>query len=456
MRTVRPTIPVIAPGDTYEDREQRVVDAFRESGGKVRLAKSTSNLFRSRKGASGSRLDVRSLCNVLAVDAEAGTVEVEGMTPYETLTDACLAAGTMPLVVPQLKSITIGGAVSGVGIESSSFRYGLPHESVLSLEVLLASGDVITVTPDNEHKDLFFGIPNSYGTLGYVLKLTARTRPVLPFVRLKHQRYSDANEYFAALGEACRGDADFIDGTVFSEGEFYLTLGYFVDEAPFVSDYTWLKIYYKSIRERSEDYLSVRDYIWRWDTDWFWCSKNLYVQNLPARLLLGRRRLNSIAYQKVMRWNTRVGVTAKINRMLGRHPESVIQDVDIPLENSAEFLRFFLRELPIRPFWICPIGGHDPSQRFPLYPLTGEGLFVNFGFWDVVPNPDNHSPGHFNRLVEDEVRRLGGVKSLYSDSYYEEEQFWQLYDGDEYRRLKKKYDPQGRLRDLYQKCVLRE
>ncbi|HEY5665223.1 MAG TPA: FAD-binding oxidoreductase, partial [Gammaproteobacteria bacterium] len=276
----------------YESKKRRLSEQLRQATDGVRLEKSTSNLFRNRKRDQGSRLDVRSLSDVLAVDPEAETVEVEGMTTYETLTDACLAKGSMPFVVPQLKSITIGGAVSGVGIESSSFRCGLPHESVLSLEVLLANGDVVTATPDNEHADLFFGIPNSYGTLGYVLKLTARTMKVKPYVALKHRKFSDADAYFEALGDACRSDADFVDGTVFSGNELYITEGRFVDEAPYSSDYTWLRIYYRSMRERTEDYLTIRDYIWRWDTDWFWCSKNLYVQNRPMRLLLGRRRLN--------------------------------------------------------------------------------------------------------------------------------------------------------------------
>ena len=36
----------------------------------------------------------------------------------------------MPAVVPQLKSITLGGAVAGVGIEATSFRYGLVHDTI--------------------------------------------------------------------------------------------------------------------------------------------------------------------------------------------------------------------------------------------------------------------------------------------------------------------------------------
>ena len=72
------------------------------------------------------------------------------MTTYERLVDTCLQQHCMPLVVPQLKSITIGGAVSGIGIESSSFRHGLPHESVSSMEILLPDGEVVTCTPENE------------------------------------------------------------------------------------------------------------------------------------------------------------------------------------------------------------------------------------------------------------------------------------------------------------------
>ncbi len=324
------------------------------------------------------------------------------------------------------------------------------------MDILLANGDVVTCTPENEYSDLFYGIPNSYGTLGYILKLTAQTMPVKPYVALEHRRFRNAEEYFGAVAEACANHVDFVDGSIFDADDMYLTLGRFCDEAPYTSDYTWLKMYFRSIRERRSDYLSVHDYIWRWDTDWFWCSKNVYVQNLPLRLLLGRKRLNSITYQKVMRWNDRVGLMAALNRMLGRQPESVIQDVDIPIEHAPEFLTFFLDEIGIRPIWMCPIGGHDSSKKFPLYPLHDTGLFVNFGFWDIVPNPQKHEPGYFNRKVEDKVRELGGVKSLYSDAYYDEESFWQLYDGDSYFALKRKYDPSQRLKNLYQKCVLKQ
>ena len=74
-------------------------------------------------------------------------------------------------------------------------------------------------------------------------------------------------------------------------------------------------------------------------------------------------------------------------------------------------------------------------------------------FRDRAPQP---APGHFNRLIERKLSELGGVKWLYSDSFDEPDEFWSIFDKVAYDRLKAKYDPKGRLSDLYRKCVLRE
>src|SRR3954463_12016456 len=159
-------------GVTYEAR----VDALRRAllaapkDAPVRLRKRTSNLFRPRDRAA-SPLDAEGFSGVLSVDVERRTADVLGMTTYEHLVDATLPHGLMPLVVPQLKTITLGGAVTGLGIESTSYRSGCPHESVIEMDVLTGAGEIVTATPTNEHRDLFFGFPNSYGSPGYSLPL---------------------------------------------------------------------------------------------------------------------------------------------------------------------------------------------------------------------------------------------------------------------------------------------
>jgi FAD/FMN-containing dehydrogenase len=425
--------------------------ALRGGSGQVALAKETSNLFRDRAAGQRRRLDVRGFNEVLSI--RGNHVEAEGMIPYEALTRACLAQGVMPAVVPQLKTITLGGAVAGVGIESSSHRHGLVHDTMLELDVLLGDGRVVNCTADNAHADLFFGFPNSYGTLGYALRVKARTIPVKPYVRLTHLPFTDAEAYFSELEKHLNaGEADFVDGTVFSPQQMFITLGRFADSAPYTSDYTYEKIYYRSIAEKREDYLTIHDYLWRWDTDWFWCSKNVLAQNPLVRRIYGRSRLGSKTYTKIMRWNSRVGVTKKLERLLGLHSESVIQDVDIPIARAAEFLDFYAKEIGLWPQWVCPIGVRD--DRFTLYPVR-RGWYVNFGFWDVKRTRDAHPPGHFNRRIEEKVSELGGIKSLYSDSYFAEADFNRRYGGAPYAALKKKYDPAGAFPRLYDKCVLK-
>ena len=376
------------------------------------------------------------------------------MISYETLVRECLAHGVMPAVVPQLKSITLGGALAGVGIESSSHRYGLVHDTVLESEVLLGDGRIVTCTPDNQHAALFFGFPNSYGTLGYALRVKAKTVPVKLYVRLEHIGFSSPSLYFSELERRLKaGEADFIDGTIFSPQRLLITLGRLCGSAPYTRDYTFEKSYYKSIAERSEDYLTISDYLWRWDTDWFWCSKNVMAQNSFFRkFIFGKERLGSRTYTKIMRWNSRAGLTRRIEGLRGLQAESVIQDVDIPLPRAAEFLDFYAANISLWPQWVCPIA--PGAGRFSLYPVRSE-WYVNFGFWDVKRTREAHPPGHFNRMIEKKVSELGGIKSLYSESFFSEPDFARAYGGDSYRSLKMKYDPQGVFPALYEKCVLR-
>src|SRR5258708_11297754 len=84
-------------------------------GSRIRLAKNTSNLFRFRTDSPDSQLDVSQFGDVLSIDPRTRTAVVGGMTTYEDLAAATLRHGLMPLGVPQLKTITLGCAVSGLG-----------------------------------------------------------------------------------------------------------------------------------------------------------------------------------------------------------------------------------------------------------------------------------------------------------------------------------------------------
>ena len=245
--------PLVAP-DQHAAAVDDLVRRYRALAPdtRVRLGKKTSNLFRFGD-RDAQRLDTSALTGVIDVDLAARTAQVQGMTTYEDLVDATLAHGLMPLVVPQLKTITLGGAVTGLGIESTSFRHGLPHESVREMDVLTADGEVVTATPGRRAR---------------------RPVPRVPQL-LRHARLRAAPGDRAAAGRGAtcawstcastrptwprrsptvcdldRDPPDFVDGTVFARDDQYLTLGRFTDDPgrAGASDYTGQQIFYRSIR----------------------------------------------------------------------------------------------------------------------------------------------------------------------------------------------------------------
>jgi FAD/FMN-containing dehydrogenase len=433
--------------DTRESHRAKVdalVESFRSQGsGTAALSKSTSNLFRPRDRGQAKRLDVRSLCRTLSVDAEAGTADVEGMTTFEDFADACLLHGFVPPVVPELKTITVGGAIT-----------------VLGMDVLCGDGVVRTCAPEGEHADLFHAIPNSYGSLGYVLRARIRLDKARPKVALEHRRYPERDRFLEALRDACTdGRSDFVEGVVFAPDDHVVTTARFVDDPGPASTYVGMVPYHESLRRRGTDLLATRDYLWRWDADWFWCSRAFGMSNPALRFLLGRWMLRSSAYWKILtkyrEWKIEKRMHA-IRRRLGLPialREPVIQDLEIPFERCGEFLDFYHRNIDIRPCWVCPVVPRPSSAPWTLYPMAPGAMHLNFGFWESVPTREDLPRDHHNRLLEKETARLGGRKSLYSSVHYPEDEFWQIHDREAYRRLKAKYDPKSRFLDLWTKVA---
>ena len=455
-------VPASAPA-AHAAGVERLLASYRSipATAAVRLAKPTSNLFRARAKRDAPGLDTSGLTNVISVDPDAGTADVAGMCSYEDLVAATLPYGLSPLVVPQLKTITLGGAVTGLGIESASFRNGLPHESVLEMDILTGAGELLTVSPQ-QHPDLYRAFPNSYGTLGYSTRLRIELEPIKPFVALRHVRFNSLADLVAAMdriidtGGFDGVPVDYLDGVVFGAEESYLCVGVRTATPGPVSDYTGQNIYYRSIQHGAgvkEDRLTTHDYLWRWDTDWFWCSRSFGAQNPKVRRFWPRRYRGSSIYWKLVAFDHRFGIADRIEKRNGRPPrERVVQDIEVPIERTSEFLEWFLDTVPITPIWLCPLRLRD-QEDWPLYPIRPGSTYVNVGFWSSVPI--GASDGATNRLIEAKVGSLDGHKSLYSDSFYSRDEFDELYGGETYKTVKKIYDPDSRLLDLYAKAVQR-
>lgn len=455
-------------GETGWQRHNEAVERLTTSyakipdGAPVRLAKRTTNLFRARAATSAPGLDVSGLGGVIEVDAEAGTADVQGMCTYEDLVDATLAHGMIPYVVPQLRTITLGGAVTGMGIEATSFRNGMPHESVLEMDILTGSGEIVTTRPG---EDLFDTFPNSYGSLGYATRLKIKLEKVPGYVTLRHLRFDDLGLLTKTIAQITEtrtyeGErVDGLDGVAFEPGEYYLTLATWTERATQTpSDYGGQQIYYRSIQQRDTDLLTTYDYLWRWDTDWFWCSGAFGAQNKYLRRVWPRRLRRSDVYMKLVGLDRKFGIADKLDARAGRLlRERVIQDIEVPVENLPAFLEWFDAEIGMRPVWLCPLvsTGTSTGGKWPTYPLEAGRTYVNLGFWGTVHVGPSAVNAPKNRAIETQVHELGGHKSLYSEAFYDKDVFDALYDGDNLAAVKARYDPGNRLTDLYSKAVKR-
>jgi FAD/FMN-containing dehydrogenase len=270
-------------------------------------------------------------------------------------------------------------------------------------------------------------------------------------------------QFLSAMEAVCTPSPhapDFVEGVAFTPHDFVLTTARLTHDRGPVSDYKGMQIYYQSLRSRNEDRMTMRDFLWRWDPDWFWCSRSFGMQNPLLRRLLGRWMLRSSSYWKIQSVYRKWKIEERVNAIRNalhlpiERCETVIQDVEIPMEKASEFLEFYFREINIRPCWICPMRPLEAARNWTLFAMEPGALYLNFGFWGSVRTLSGGATVHFNRRIESIVQDLGGRKSLYSTSFFAEDEFWRIYNGNAYKKLKEKFDPRGAFQSLYQKAVL--
>lgn len=116
------------------------------------------------------------LIDILDIDREKRILRVEPLATMGQLSETLAKVGWTIAIVPELDDLTVGGLVMGTGVESSSHIYGLFQHICLSYELVLADGSVVKCSRE-ENSDLFYAVPWSYGTLGF---LTAVEIKILP------------------------------------------------------------------------------------------------------------------------------------------------------------------------------------------------------------------------------------------------------------------------------------
>ena len=426
---------------THEQKVERISKQLRER-------KNTKSLSLKKKAVShevpkpndkrhaDEKLDVSDLNEVLHIDAENKVCIAEPGVTFVDLVKATMKHNLVPTVVPELKTITIGGAVAGCSIESMSYKLGGFHDSCLEYEIITAKGDILICTPDNDNSLLFQMAHGTFGTLGIIAKLKFKLIPAKPFVKVAYEKYDNLEDYKAAIwGHYKKKDVDFMDGIIHSPTEYILSVADFVDTAPYTHSYDWMRIYYKSTKERKEDYLKMSDYFFRYDNG---------VTNVTPKSFFGR-----LFFGKFLNSGNVLRLVEKFRWLIPASKIPITVDLLIPFSKTSEFMEWYQKEVNHFPLWCVPyklVRNYEWISP-ELLSKTNDQLFLDLAIYGMKRKSDKN----YYKIIEDKLMEIGGIKTLISGNYYSESDFWKNYNKENYFKVKEKTDPNNIFRDLYVK-----
>jgi hypothetical protein len=260
--------------------------------------------------------------------------------------------------------------------------------------------------------------------------------PAASYVHVTYEKYATLEGYRDAIWRHFRaGDLDFMDGIIHSATEYVLSIGRFVDTAPYTSRYDWTKVYYQSTRTRAEDYLTTPHYFFRYDRG----VTNVQPRSFLGRLLFGR----FIDSTRMLR------AAEKLRFLLDDDHPTVTVDVFVPLSKVDALLTWYEREIGHFPLWCVPYRRVRDYEWIDEHFYAGleDELFVDLAIYGLRQPPGKN----YHRMLESKLRELGGIKTLISHNYYSPDEFWQTWNRANYDRVKSITDPDNLFRDLYTK-----
>jgi len=392
------------------------------------------------------KIDIKSLDSILKIDAGTKTCEAESGVTFSALVKETLKFGLIPYTVPELKTITIGGAVSGCSIESMSYKFGGFHDSCMEYEILTGEGEILNCSRE-KNPEIFEMVHGSYGTIGIITKLKFKLIPAKPYVHIKYESFDNFEDYWDALKNHClKKSHDFIDSIIHSNKKFVICLADMIEIAPYSSNYEWLNIFFKSTAQKKEDYMNIYDYFFRYDADCHWMTKTIPLMTTKiGRFLFGKLVLGST---NLIKWSKKLRHILKLKK----RPEVVV-DTFIPSRNFQKFFKWYEKEFNFYPLWIIPYKApiSYPWLSDEYSKKIGENFFIDAAIY----GKKNSEEKDYSKILEEKVYELDGIKTLISRNHYNEKTFWEIYSKDRYLTAKKISDPENIFGNVYRKMCSR-
>lgn len=472
----------------HKQRVREIQDnvlAWKKKGSQRRLCtarggwQSISPGYRAYKKKS-TKISIN-LYDILELDEAAATLRVEPMVNMGMISHFLIPKGLTLPVLPELDDLTVGGLLMGVGIETSSHKYGLFNDNVVAAEVVLADGSLVKCSAA-ENRELFDALPWSYGTLGLLVSVTLKLVTCKPWVRVEYhpcQTKDQGVEKFRMLTEAPPTEevADFVEALAYSDEHMVVMPAFFAsDEEARRGRKNRIGLWYKpwfykhvesflagGSTKVMVEYLPLRDYYHRHTKSIFWELEQIIpVGNHPVfRGLLGWAVPPKVSFLKLTQ-------TAALQRLY--ETQHVIQDMLVPNSKMGEALGVFKEQYDLYPLWICPYRAYDygakkgapPHRHFLKKPKECDAedelgkyeMYVDLGAYGIpraVEEKRAFDIVKVSREVEHYVESVHGFQMLYADSYMSRDEFRKMFDHRHYDAMKAKYDPDGGFPEVYEK-----
>ncbi|XP_076029623.1 delta(24)-sterol reductase-like [Oratosquilla oratoria] len=413
------------------------------------------------------------LYDILDLNTEKMFVRVEPMVSVGDITAFLVPRGYTLAVCLEVAEATLGGLAMGVGMTTYSHKVGLYQETILAYEMVLADGSLIRVTKDNEHRDLYYCLPWSHGTLGFLVALELQIIRIKPYLKLEYMPVRGQKEYCDKMREVSGAidkdykAPDYVEGTIYNKDEAVIMVGNFSDVPPdemfkinCIS--AWYKPwFYKHVENFLKtgydyEYVPLQDYLLRHNRALFWVVETMIpFGNHPLfRLLLGWMLPPRIAFLK---FTTTPGVRVMT------FTKQVFQDIVLPMNQLEDQINISHEVFNIYPILVypCRIYDHEPHsgqlrppRQEQRVPGTNYGMFNDLGVYGVpqqVKERKQFDAVDAMRKMEKFTREVGGYPFLYADTFMTREEFDQMFDMTAYEQMRKKYQAEGAFPHLFDK-----
>lgn len=383
---------------------------------------------------------------LLDIDEERRIVRVEPLASMGRITRDLIPKGWILPVVPELDGLTVGGLLMGFGVETSSHKYGLFQHICEAFEIVTAEGKLLRCSA-SENPELYYLLPWSHGTLGFLVAAELKIIPAKAYVRVHYQPVYTFDGWTELFEKASRntGDNDFVEALVYDRCHAVILRGKLTDEpgpdGGINPIRNWYKPwFYKSVqsylvnRVSGVDYLPLRDYLHRHTRSYFWAMEEIIgFGNHPLfRLLLGWALPPRIELLKY----TETETTRKL-----RERHHVIQDMLMPIRYLKKSIEYFDENFDLYPLWLSPMAvrGNDRNLGF-LHPFEDEAGVVDELCVDIGAYGTPRKQGFDGRAalppLEQFVIDHHGYQALYAKTLLSREQFRTMFDHRDYDRLR--------------------